>query len=180
MASHDDDISSALRNDPEAVASLMKSVSHRGRVSAMALLLTGEKGLSDLVEGTGLSKNAMVNHLSILMGSGLVRREERGTYALTADGSDLITSAATLYLNSELRAEEERRRAQRLYTGGRGGRGLEERMVSNVAVYPPCWERSAPARIISSGNSSPCWDASPRNGPRNAVPNRSRPRNRRR
>ena len=139
MASHDDEISSALRNNPEAVSNLMKSASHRGRVSAMALLLTGEKGLSDLVEGTGLSKNAMVNHLSILMGSGLVRREERGTYALTADGSDLITSAATLYLNSELRAEEERRRAQRLYTGGREGRGLEERMVSNVAVYQPCW-----------------------------------------
>jgi DNA-binding transcriptional ArsR family regulator len=139
MASHDDEISSALRNNPDAISNLMKSASHRGRVSAMALLLTGEKGLSDLVEGTGLSKNAMVNHLSILMGSGLVRREERGTYALTADGRDLITSAATLYLNSELRAEEERRRAQRLYAGGRGGRGLEERMVSNGAVYQPCW-----------------------------------------
>jgi len=106
-------------------------------VLILAILLKGQHSLSALVEGTGLSKNALVNHLGLLIDSRLVQRVGRGNYALTADGEALISSVATIYRDSALREEERLEKMRSRYTVGLRGEGMSERVISKPAVYQP-------------------------------------------
>lgn len=139
MAEFDEELRDILAESPRALAELFKSVSHEGRVKVLTLLLDGERDLAELVGGTGLSKNALVNHLKLLADSRLVERVSRGRYSLTPDGRDIIASAASLYRESAVREEEERERRQRRYAWAWKGVEMSERVVSNPAVYQPCW-----------------------------------------
>jgi DNA-binding HxlR family transcriptional regulator len=135
----DDDSYAVLNESPESVAELLKSAAHHGRVRVLTLLLKGEQDLSTLVDETGLSKNALVNHLTMLIENGLVERVDRGEYVITHDGRDLIKAAASIYQESTLRREEMRRRSKRLYTGGWSGDSMSETMVDREVEYQPCW-----------------------------------------
>jgi DNA-binding transcriptional ArsR family regulator len=135
----EEDLYDILLESSRNVSELLKSAAHPGRVQILALLLKGENNLSALVEGTGLSKNALVNHLGQLIDGRLVRRVGRGSYELTVDGEDLISSVATLYQNSAVREEERRERIRSRYTAGRRGEEMSERVISKPAVYQPCW-----------------------------------------
>lgn len=139
MSEFDDELYEVLLKSTKAVAALLKSAAHQGRVQILSLLLKGEQDLSNLVKETELSKNAVVNHLSILIENRLVQRVDRGEYMLTPDGLELINAAATLYRDSALREEEQRRRKRRLYTGGWRGEGLSEFLISREVEYQPCW-----------------------------------------
>ena len=136
---NDDDFQAVLNESPESVAELLKSAAHHGRVRVLTLLINGRQDLSTMVDETGLSKNALVNHLNLLIENGLIERVGRGEYALTHDGRDLIRAAASIYRDSALRRDEMRRRSQRLYTGGWSGKGMIDAMVDREVVYQPCW-----------------------------------------
>lgn len=135
----EDDIFAILNESPESVAQLLKSASHQGRVKVLALLLKGAQGLSTLVDETKLSKNALINHLSMLIENGLIERIDRGEYTITHDGRDLIEAAATIFRDSSLRVEKMRKRSQRLYTGGWSGEAMSETILDKEIVYLPCW-----------------------------------------
>jgi hypothetical protein len=88
---------------------------------------------------SGLSKNATVNHLTKLMGMGMVRRVSRGQYSLTQDGRGLILTGTRLY-NGSCRGELERERMRQLYMRG-GGEGMElgRKIVDRKGTYLCCW-----------------------------------------
>jgi DNA-binding transcriptional ArsR family regulator len=139
MGEFDDELYEVLTESPKAVAKLLKSAAHQGRVKILSLLLKGRQGLSNLVKETGLSKNAVVNHLSMLIENELVQRADRGEYTLTIDGRELISAVATLYRSSAVRVEEQRRWTRKMYTGDWRGEGLSEIMIGREAEYQPCW-----------------------------------------
>ena len=129
MSGRDDDLYDILLDSPRDVSDLLKSASHPGRVLILALLLKGEQSLSSLVEGTGLSKNALVNHLGLLIDNRLVQRVGRGSYTLTVDGEDFISNVATLFRDSAIREEQRRERMRSRYAVGWRGDGMSERVM---------------------------------------------------
>lgn len=130
----------SLAESSESVAELLRAAAHPARVRVLSLLSEQERGLSFLVAETRLSKNALVNHLTMLMGVGLVQRASRGRYALTPDGRQLVEFVARAYMGSRQRAVEERRMMRALYASGSRSIGMSEsKMVSKPAEHLPCW-----------------------------------------
>lgn len=138
--SADRTLTKALMERPEDIAELFSSAANPARVKMMAMLAYGEQGLTDLMRAAGLSKNAAVNHLTKLMGMGMVQRVSRGRYALTNDGRGLILTGTRLYMDSHQRGEMERERLRQLYVRGREeGLEMERRTVTNKGSYMCCW-----------------------------------------
>ena len=139
MGDQELDISS-LTESPGSVAGMFRAAAHPARIRVLALLFEEERDLSFLVAETGLSKNALVNHVTMLMGVGLVLRSRRGRYALTSDGEQLVRYVAQAYQGSRQRIEEERRMMRALYaSGSRRSNMIESKIVSQPAEYMSCW-----------------------------------------
>jgi len=129
-----------LMESPKAVAELLRSAAHPARIHVLALLRQENRGLSDLTRATGLSKNALVNHLSLLMGMRLVERVSRGEYRLTEDGKTLVDAASTVYGDSMRREQERREQMRRVYAKGiMEGEKMSKKVISKSAEYMPCW-----------------------------------------
>ncbi len=135
----DPEVAEILKRSPEQLADYFKTVAHPARVKILSTLLEGERGLGELVEGVGLSKNAVVNHLAILTESRLVERVSRGEYRLTVDGRDVITSAAMVYMESAVRERRQREMVNRAYTEGWRRATLSVKTVSKPAAYERSW-----------------------------------------
>jgi DNA-binding transcriptional ArsR family regulator len=130
----------ALAESSESVAELLRAAAHPARVRVLALLSEAERELTFLVQETRLSKNALVNHLGLLMGAGLAQRSGRGRYGLTPEGHQLVRFVAQAYQGSRRRGEEERRMMRALYASGSGTMYMSEsRTVSRPAEYQSCW-----------------------------------------
>jgi len=139
MGAKEDELYNILLESSEEVSGFLKSVSHPGRVLILSLMMKGDQKLSHLGEATGLSKNALVNHLGMLIDKRLVRKTGRGRYALTADGEDLMASVASVYRDSTLREEARREMVRRSYTEGWREKGMSEKVIGEPAKYQPCW-----------------------------------------
>ncbi|MHC1709976.1 MAG: ArsR/SmtB family transcription factor [Methanomassiliicoccales archaeon] len=138
--SADRTLTKALMERPEDIAELFSSAANPARVKMMAMLTCGEQGLNDLMTAAGLSKNAAVNHLTKLMGMGMVKRMSRGRYALTNDGRGLILTGTRLFMDSNQRGDMERERLRQLYIRGREeGLEMERRTVASKGSYICCW-----------------------------------------
>ena len=136
----DDELREILLDSPDGIAELFKSVAHPARIRILALILAGENELSSFIRRTRLSKNALVNHLNLLIEKRLVRRVARGEYDLTVDGRDFIVSAATTYRDSIIREDERREQLRRLYSEGwTGEKRMSMKAISREVEYPPCW-----------------------------------------
>jgi DNA-binding transcriptional ArsR family regulator len=134
------DADEVLADNSEGIAGLLGSVANPARVTLLTLMLRGEGTYSEMMAKTGLSKTAVANHLSKLVEGGLARRSERGRYALTVDGRELLSVAVSMYLSSARRADEERARLQTRYRRAFMGAGeTGRRIVSRPAIYQPCW-----------------------------------------
>ena len=102
--------------------------------------MQGNGEFSDLMLHTKLSKTALANQLNHLVRMGLVQRVARGEYALTVDGKELLSAAATVYQNSKRREENRREAMQSRYTRNLvEGKTLNRKMIRKEAVYQPCW-----------------------------------------
>ena len=131
---------SVLMESPKAVAELLRSAAHPARIHVLALLRQDDRGLSDLTKATGLSKNALVNHLSLLMSMRLVERVSRGEYRLTEDGKTLVDAASTVYGDSMRREQERREQMRRVYAKGiMEGEKMSKKVISKSVEYMPCW-----------------------------------------
>ncbi len=129
-----------LLESPLVIAELLASVAHPVRVRVLAILHAKEQGLSDLICETGLSKNAMINHLGLMMETGLVDRVSRGKYKLTTDGHELADAVTDVYRNSVRREEERREQVMKLYAKGmmKGDR-MDKKEIDKKVEYQPCW-----------------------------------------
>ncbi|MDD1747568.1 MAG: winged helix-turn-helix domain-containing protein, partial [Methanomassiliicoccales archaeon] len=106
----------------------------------LAHLMGGERGLDQLIDAVGLSKNAVVNHLSQLVEGGLVHRPARGRYALTLDGADLMNAVARMFRDSTSRSKAERERLGLLYANMRKGEiRMRDKLVTRRAEYQCSW-----------------------------------------
>ena len=74
-----------LRNNIGEIALILRALGHESRILAVSYLVDGERDLKYLIDETGISKNGLVNHLSILMDTGIVERVSRGKYKLTIE-----------------------------------------------------------------------------------------------
>ncbi|MBN2334849.1 winged helix-turn-helix transcriptional regulator [Candidatus Bathyarchaeota archaeon] len=139
MKDTDKETKELLKKSPTQIAEYFKAVAHTGRVTLLTALLDGEKALAELVEASGLSRNASVNHLDQLMASRLVERTERGRYVITVDGRDVITSAAMIYRESTVRERRQREARNRAYTEGWRRVREEVKIIDNPAKYEKSW-----------------------------------------
>lgn len=123
-----------------SIASLLRSAANPYRVKLLALAMNGDGDFAGMIEATGLSKTALANHLGQLVENGLMRRQSRGRYELTADGKELLSAAFLTYGRSARRAEEEKDAIRRSYGMAYGQPDpLGRRMISMDARYEPCW-----------------------------------------
>ncbi|MBM4237467.1 MAG: helix-turn-helix transcriptional regulator, partial [Euryarchaeota archaeon] len=129
-----------LLESPEGIARLLKSAAHPARMKILALLAQEARDFSALLRQSNLSKNALVNHLEMMIENGLVRREGRGRYVLAEDGRELVTGAAGVYRGSVRRMENQKDRLRMLYHPGySGGGAMTRKLVGSVGKYQPCW-----------------------------------------
>jgi len=127
-------------NSSEEIAEFLKSAAHPARVHVLTLLKRGEQEFSVLLQQTNLSKTALANHMNHLVQMGLVQRVARGEYALTVDGKELLNATTTVYKNSIRREEAQREPLLNRYTKSMiEGKQLSKKVISNEAVYQPCW-----------------------------------------
>jgi len=120
-----------------SLAEIFNALGHENRVRVVLYLMEGERDLGDLIYAVGISKNGLINHLTVLMEAGIVKRVSRGTYSLTEDGMVYIRDATDQYLASERYREERRKRESRMYQWKRDK--TSERVISNPAKYERCW-----------------------------------------
>ncbi|MFH0816684.1 MAG: winged helix-turn-helix domain-containing protein [Methanobacteriota archaeon] len=127
-------------SDAEQASKLVRASAHPARLKAMAMLADGAKEFGDLQDRVGLSKTALANHLSQMVGMGLVERRGRGSYSLTEDGAQLLEAIGGFYAGSRARVAAEQKNLASMYSKGRekGIIGVE-RLVSNEPVYQCCW-----------------------------------------
>lgn len=74
----------------EQVASLLKSLSHPGRLLVMGHLVGGEKTVTELQERCGLSQSQLSQFLSRMKLEGLIRCERRGRFQFYSAGDERI------------------------------------------------------------------------------------------
>ena len=75
--------SSMTQAEAEATAHLFRALADPARITILNLLLSADREVCacDLAPATGLSQSTVSHHLKKLLESGLVHREERGTWA---------------------------------------------------------------------------------------------------
>ncbi len=76
-------VTSMTDDEAEATASLFRALSDPARVRIVNVLLSADREVCacDLTPAIGLSQSTLSHHLKKLLESGLIRREERGTWA---------------------------------------------------------------------------------------------------
>lgn len=117
----------------------LRSVANPARIQILGAGMREEASLAELMVATGLSKTALLNHLSQLIGVGLLQRVDRGTYRTTVDGRGLLSAASGAYRGSVRRTIEQKDMLRRTYASSLGGAAeLDEHELKKVE-YPPCW-----------------------------------------
>jgi len=134
------DDESVLLESPVAAAEMLRSAAHPARVQVLALLREKEQSLAYLMGRTGLSKNALANHMRLLMDLKLVTRVARGKYRLSEDGAELVDALAGVYESSQRRETLREEHVRRLYSKRRlEGESMTKKTVSKDVKYMPCW-----------------------------------------
>ena len=124
----------------DAIAGLLRSAANPARVKILALAMRGSGEFSAMSQATLLSKTALANHVSQLVGDGLMRRQKRGKYELTPDGKELLAAAFSTYRRSSKRENQEKDLMKRSY-GRAFGQPVEvDRYELDYRVeYQGCW-----------------------------------------
>jgi DNA-binding HxlR family transcriptional regulator len=136
----EDEAEKVLAESPEDIAGLLKSVANVSRVEILALLLRGNATFAQIMARTRLSKTALANHLVHLADRNLVERKGRGEYALTADGRDLIRSAASAFDRATARSVERTDQLRKHYRRAMEMNNVKDgALISRPATYQGCW-----------------------------------------
>jgi len=130
---------SQIIGSAEPLAELLRSLANPARVRVLAVCMQRDSNLVDMTNVTGLSKTALMNHVSQLAESGLVERVSRGSYRTTQDGRNLLSAASNAYRSSIKRSREEREALSRSFADALAGVRDVERTEIQKVYYVPCW-----------------------------------------
>ncbi|MBD3339082.1 MAG: ArsR family transcriptional regulator [Candidatus Lokiarchaeota archaeon] len=131
-----------IRENINALSSLLKALSQDNRLKILSLLLDGEKEFHQFKENLTLSKTALANHLSVLLDNNLIKKIERGSYDITKDGKDLILSIVLSYRKSQIHSLEIRKRLWNKYLPEKieSSSGIHNKFIVEIpAKYVPGW-----------------------------------------
>lgn len=131
-----------LTSSGAGIAEVLSSFANERRLQLLAMMMDGPRGFDELQNASGLSKTALANHLKRLLRTGVVRRVERGTYALSEDGLNILTAIGSAYSVTQRRRQLEAARTARLYSRDptpKEGREMDEFEVKNKARWEPAW-----------------------------------------
>ncbi len=87
------------RETAEQLARLLKAVADPARLQLLALIKSSPEGsacVCDLTAPLGLSQPTVSHHLKVLKDAGLLRREQRGTWAWFSIDSDRLAELSVL------------------------------------------------------------------------------------
>ena len=88
------------RDQATALAHLLKAVADPSRLQLLALIRASEAGeicACDFTEPLGLSQPTVSHHLKVLTDAGLIRREQRGTWAWFSIEPDRLNELAAIF-----------------------------------------------------------------------------------
>lgn len=88
------------RQDAEALAQLLKAVADPVRLQLVSIIASnaeGETCACDLTEPVGLSQPTVSHHLKVLTQAGILKREQRGTWAWFTVNRDRLAAIANLF-----------------------------------------------------------------------------------
>ncbi|MHA2407428.1 MAG: GyrI-like domain-containing protein [Candidatus Ranarchaeia archaeon] len=140
----------------EDLALILSSVAHQTRLQILGAMLQGSKGFDELKTLSGLGKTALAHHLNKLVENRIIRRIDRGRYALSEDGRDMLLAIGTVYSKSErkriVNATKRATHLEQLYTRDPG---KEEKLPVRIVTLPPM--RVASVRVISKNPENDAW-----------------------
>ena len=131
-----------LTSSSAGIVEVLSSFANEKRLQLLAMMMDGPRGFDELQIVSGLSKTALANHLNRLLRTGVVRRLERGTYALSEDGLNVLTAIGSAYSMTQRRRRYEAARTAKLYSRDptpKEGREMDEFEVKNKAKWEPAW-----------------------------------------
>ncbi len=114
-----DDLRLTINEAKTDIARTLRAIAHPKRLEILTSLVDNPMSFVDLLKTTQISRTALANHLSQLIGRGLVERVERGSYQITTDGRELLHSVVESYVDSQIRISNGRRRIMERYAGTR-------------------------------------------------------------
>ena len=88
------------RDEAHGLAQLLKAVADPSRLQLLALIRASESGeicACDFTEPLGLSQPTVSHHLKVLTDAGLIRREQRGTWAWFSIEPQRLTELAAIF-----------------------------------------------------------------------------------
>jgi DNA-binding transcriptional ArsR family regulator len=131
-----------LASSGAGIAEVLSSFANERRLQLLAMMIDGPRGFEELQNASGLSKTALANHLKRLLRTGVVRRLERGTYALSEDGLNILSAIGSAYSVTQTRRRHEAAKTARLYSRDptpKEGREMDEFEVKSKAKWEPSW-----------------------------------------
>jgi len=131
-----------LASSGAGIAEVLNSFANERRLQLLAMMINGPRGFDALQNASGLSKTALANHLKRLLRTGVIRRLERGTYALSEDGLNILSAIGSAYSVTQRRRRDEASRTARLYSRDptlKEGGEMDEFEVKNKAKWEPSW-----------------------------------------
>ena len=117
------------------LAALLRAMAHPKRLHILHDLCTGKKSYAALHTSVDLGKTALANHLTILLNSGLIAKEKRGSYLLSDDGKLLFNSVKDSFDKSKARSLASRQRIAAQYAK----RGSSRMKRIKKLKYQPRW-----------------------------------------
>jgi DNA-binding transcriptional ArsR family regulator len=113
----------------------LRAVAHPKRLEILSFLADNMKSFIEILRATQISRTALANHLTKLIGRGLVVRIERGSYQISMDGRELLQAIVGSYVDSQIRIANSRRRIMDRYAGLRTG-GSRMKRLDNLRFKP--------------------------------------------
>jgi DNA-binding transcriptional ArsR family regulator len=130
------------------LSDLLRAVAQINRLAILSSLLEGEKEFSKFKEELDLSKTAIANHLSVLLENNLVEKIERGSYAISQDGKNILHSIAANYRRSQVHSLKIRKRLWEKYLPDENE--AEKVSYDSYTIKKPAYYRGGWLSYVSS------------------------------
>ena len=92
----------------EAIADVFKVLADQGRLTLLQELKTGEKTVTELVEGMGMAQPSVSKHLKVLADANLVRRRKEGVKVFYSLKGELFCPLCQLVCEKLAQEQEQR------------------------------------------------------------------------
>ncbi|MHA2122889.1 MAG: ArsR family transcriptional regulator [Promethearchaeota archaeon] len=98
-----DDLIASLHESFVDITMILKSLGNEKRMRILLRLLRGPQSYGSIVFSLDLKKTAVSNHLSQLLKTNLIQKEDYGRYSISEDGIEFIKAIEKAYQMSPTR-----------------------------------------------------------------------------